>query len=181
MNHKIIFTGGPGSGKTSTIAYLESLGYKSVSESGRKIIQQQMKIKSPSLPWENKESFRDLMVSMDINNYKICNYKYITFFDRGIIDSYGYSQLESIKISETLLKSCKELLYNKNVFIFPPWKSIYLNDDERKQDFDDAIATYKAIKSAYKKFKYRLIEVPRLPVKERAKFILNKIIISKDQ
>ena len=129
MNHKIIFTGGPGSGKTTTIAYLESLGYKSVPESGRKIIQQQMKINSTSLPWKNKKSFRDLMVSMDINNYKICNYKDITFFDRGIIDSYGYSQLESIKISETLLKSCEELLYNKNVFTFPPWKSIYLKSN----------------------------------------------------
>ena len=74
MNHKIIFTGGPGSGKTSTIAYLESLGYKSVPESGRKIIQQQLKINSTSLPWKNKKSFRDLMVSLDKNNYKICNY-----------------------------------------------------------------------------------------------------------
>ena len=61
------------------------------------------------------------------------------------------------------------------MFVFPPWKSIYLNDNERKQNFDDALATYKEIVSAYKKFKYRLIEVPRLSVKLRAKFILNTI------
>nr|WP_267313954.1 AAA family ATPase [Legionella antarctica] len=39
--------------------------------------------------------------------------------------------------------------YNPKVFIFPPWLEIYSHDTERKQDFQEAIETYQAIKEAY--------------------------------
>ena len=83
--------------------------------------------------------------------------------------------LEGISISDELLEHCKLLEYYTKVFIFPPWESIFENDDERKQDFDEAVATYQEIVSAYEKFGYSLVEVPKISVRERVEFILEKI------
>ncbi|WP_120513042.1 AAA family ATPase [Photobacterium salinisoli] len=172
MNNRVVFTGGPGSGKTSVIKFLEQLGYSSATEVGRKVIQTQIERNGVALPWKDKVAFRDAMVLEELNNYKVHGDSVLTFFDRSIIDSYGYSQLEQIAVSELLLRSCRELTYHKNVFIFPPWETIYKNDIERKQDFNEAVATYHEMVNAYKKFGYELIEVPKLSVRERAEFIL---------
>jgi predicted ATPase len=74
-----------------------------------------------------------------------------------------------------LLEKCGELIYCRKVFIFPPWEEIYENDAERKQDFIEAIATYREMVNAYIKFGYELIEVPKVSVKERAQFIVSEM------
>ncbi|MGL6153435.1 MAG: AAA family ATPase [Aeromonas sobria] len=175
MNNRVIFTGGPGSGKTSVINFLGQLGYPSATEVGRKVIQIQIERNGIALPWKDKVAFRDAMVLEELNNYKTHDNSGLTFFDRSIIDSYGYSQLEQIAVSELLSRSCRELTYHKKVFIFPPWEAIYENDIERKQDFNEAVATYHEMMKAYKKFGYELIEVPKFSVQERAEFILDMV------
>ncbi|NAW97241.1 AAA family ATPase [Vibrio sp. V23_P3S9T160] len=175
MNNRVVFTGGPGSGKTSVIKFLEQLGYPSATEVGRKVIQIQTERDGVALPWKDKVAFRDAMVLEELNNYKAHDNSVLTFFDRSIIDSYGYSQLEKIAISEILLSSCSELTYHRKVFIFPPWETIYENDIERKQDFNEAVATYHEMVKAYEKFGYELIEVPKVSVRERAEFILDSV------
>ncbi|WP_305810568.1 AAA family ATPase [Photobacterium leiognathi] len=175
MNNRVIFTGGPGSGKTSVIDLLCQMGYQSAPEVGRKVIQAQVKSQGSALPWLDKAAFRDEMVLEEINNYENFGDTEITLYDRSIIDSYGYSKLECIPISELLLAKCRELDYYRKVFIFPPWEEIYENDAERKQDFNIAVATYHEMVNAYKKFDYDLIEIPKASVKERAKFIISKL------
>ncbi|WP_167415304.1 AAA family ATPase [Vibrio alginolyticus] len=176
MNNRIIFTGGPGSGKTSVIELLCHMGYQSAPEVGRKVIQAQVRSQGSALPWLDKTAFRDEMVLEEINNHENLGDAEITFYDRSIIDSYGYSKLECIPISELLLAKCRELDYCRKVFIFPPWKDIYENDAERKQDFNEAVATYHEMVNAYTKFEYDLIEVPKASVKQRVQFIVGKLI-----
>ncbi|HFG1893268.1 TPA: AAA family ATPase [Vibrio cholerae] len=175
MNNRVVFTGGPGSGKTSVIKFLEQLGYPSATEVGRKVIQIQTERDGEALPWKDKVAFRDAMVLEELHNYKVHDNSVLTFFDRSIIDSYGYSQLEQIAISEILLRNCRELTYHRKVFIFPPWEAIYENDIERKQDFNEAVATYHEMVKAYERFGYELIEVPKVSVEERAEFILDTV------
>ncbi|WP_204165124.1 AAA family ATPase [Shewanella algidipiscicola] len=175
MNNRVIFTGGPGSGKTSVIKFLCQMGYPSAPEVGRKVIQAQVASQGSALPWLDKTAFRDEMVLEEINNYENFGDTEMTLYDRSMIDSYGYSKLESIPISELLLAKCGELDYCRKVFIFPPWEEIYENDTERKQDFNEAVATYHEMVSAYTKFGYDLIEVPKVSVKKRAQFIVSKL------
>lgn len=175
LNNRVIFTGGPGSGKTSAIELLCQMGYQSAPEVGRKVIQAQVESQGSALPWLDKIAFRDEMVLEEINNYENFGDTEIIFYDRSIIDSYGYSRLESIPISELLLAKCGELEYYHKVFIFPPWEEIYENDAERKQGFNEAVATYHEMVNAYTKFGYDLIEVPKASVKERVQFIVSKL------
>ncbi|EOD79697.1 hypothetical protein D515_01491 [Grimontia indica] len=176
MNNLIVFTGGPGSGKTSVIESLKGQGQRCAPETGRKVIQQQVKRNGFALPWMNKVAFRDEMVREELANYDA--FRQVSgpvFFDRCIIDCLGYSFLEELPIPESLSQTCQMLVYRKEAFIFPPWREIFVNDSERKQDFDKAVETYEVMVDVYQRFGYQLIEVPRLSVEERVRFVLEHI------
>ncbi|MHA2810460.1 AAA family ATPase [Vibrio campbellii] len=176
MNNLIVFTGGPGSGKTSVIEHLTKLGYVCAPETGRKVIQHQVALGSDALPWKNKIAFRDEMVREEQSNYEAHkHHNEFVFFDRGIVDSYGYSQLESLPIPQALTNACEEQQYAKHIFIFPPWEAIFVNDEERKQNFSEAVRTYQVMVAAYERFGYTLIEVPTLNVEQRVQFILESL------
>lgn len=171
-----VFTGGPGSGKSSMINELKRLGYCCAPESGRAVIQQQMADGGEALPWADKAKFRDAMLEEDKRLYQ--HYSHLNepvFFDRGIVDSYGYSKLESLPISAEIMHCCKTYRYAKQVFIFPPWQEIYVNDNERKQDFSTAVATYEMMKQVYQELGYDFLEVPKASVQDRVQFILSRV------
>jgi predicted ATPase len=71
--------------------------------------------------------------------------------------------------------AAKTLTYNHSVFIAPPWREIFRQDQERKQDFDEAIRTYHALVATYTALRYELIEIPRLPPDDRVNFILSRV------
>ncbi len=99
MNNLIVFTGGPGSGKTSVIDALKNLGYRCAPEVGRKVIQHQVERQGNALPWLDKVTFRDEMVREELANYQAFqSSEQPVFFDRGIVDSYGYSLLEALPV-----------------------------------------------------------------------------------
>jgi len=169
----IVFTGGPGSGKTAVIDELKARNFFCSEEVGRKIIQTQIEGKGDALPWANKEAFRDLMLKSEIASYQQYQVQSeLVFFDRSIIDILGYSNLEQIKLSDELVSAISNFKYHLKVFIFPPWKDIFTNDSERKQDFTIAIDTYKEMVLAYESADYELIKVPFGSVNKRVDFIL---------
>lgn len=49
-----------------------------------------------------------------------------------------------------------------------------MQDEERKQNFDLAIRTYEAMICAYEALDYQLVEVPKISIKGRVKFILEQ-------
>ena len=97
------------------------------------------------------------------------------FFDRGIPDLYGYSHHFCNHIPSSVSQAVQQYRYNPKVFIFSPWLEIYSHDSERKQDFQEAIDTYQALKEAYLVCGYQLIEVPKVSVLNRTEFILHML------
>lgn len=172
----IVLTGGPGAGKTTIIDELVRRGFSCAEEIGRKVIKEQMAIDGDALPWKNKALFRDYMMAYEIKSYESSqNQEGLVFFDRGIVDVFGYSKLEEIEITQELMMACHRYGYNKFILILPPWESIFTNDTERKQDFSEAVSTYEEMVKAYAEFGYDLIEVPVGSVDERVKFILTTV------
>ena len=167
-----IFTGGPGSGKSTTLEALSTLGYCTVPEVGRAIIQQQIQELGDALPWLNKQRFFELMFESSLVDYQQQTDQ-LTFFDRGLLDSIGYAQLEQLTIHPNQYQLAKQLLYATTVFIFSPWESIYTQDKERKQNFDLAIRTYEIMRTTYEKFNYQLVTIPCTTIEKRVDFILD--------
>lgn len=173
-----VLTGGPGSGKTSVLEALKTLGHQCSPEVGRAIIQSQMKTGGHALPWDDKLAFRDEMLAQDKRLHQQYSQRGgVVFFDRGIVDTLGYSRLENLTLSTELLESSRAYQYENKVFLFPPWEEIFTNDSERKQDFKEAIATYQIMKQTYHDLGYRCVEVPKVSVEQRVAFILSHLTL----
>lgn len=54
LNKLIVFTGGPGAGKTSVIEQLKTQGFICSPETGRHVIQRQVANYGSALPWNDK-------------------------------------------------------------------------------------------------------------------------------
>ena len=65
--------------------------------------------------------------------------------------------------------------YGSRVFVLPPWRAIYTNDDERDHTFEHAESVHSVTQEWYRRCGYQLIEVPRVPVEERCNYVLETL------
>lgn len=85
-----IFTGGPGSGKTSVIEALKARGFSCVDEVGRQITKEQTAIGGNGHHGGDRLKYRELMLSRSIYTYQSIEEREApVFFDRGIPDLVG--------------------------------------------------------------------------------------------
>jgi predicted ATPase len=171
-----VLTGGPGSGKSTLIEALHEAGFGRAVEAGRGIIQDQVAIEGRALPWNDPALFAELMLSWDMRSYRIAEQISVrVFFDRSVVDLAGYFRLIGLPVPEYVRRAAELFRYNRKVFIAPPWEEIFEQDRERKQDFAEAVRTYEAIVAAYGESGYHLVELPRVAIKERVRFVLQTI------
>lgn len=171
-----IITGGPGSGKTSVIEALRERGYICVDEVGRKIIREQLLIGGDALHWGDRAKFLELMLSRSIGDYdRVAECAGAVFFDRGIPELAGYCRLVGMPVVPHVARAAELYRYAWEVFVMPPWREIYRNDVERRQDFAEAIATHDLAVATYREFGYEPVEVPKASVGDRVAFILARI------
>lgn len=177
-NNLYVITGGPGVGKTTLLNELNSAGFYTVPEDARTVIKEQVKENGDGLPWKNKERYAALMLSASIDTYeRVCKEQptETVFFDRGILDSICYMQMENIPITKEIKELIINFPYANKVFILPPWKEIYETDTERKQTWEEAVFTFDKMKETYLEFGYNVIEVAIGTVEDRRKTVLDLI------
>lgn len=171
-----ILTGGPGSGKTTLIEALAQSSYSCIPEVAREIISEQIRDNGSALPWQDYVLYTEIMLERSVLSYTETAKKHITnqpvFFDRGIPDTLCYAELTKQPITEKMTAYAREYRYNRNVFILPPWEAIYHTDAERKQSWEEAVATYEQMVQTYRQHGYTIIEVPQDTVENRLAFIL---------
>jgi predicted ATPase len=171
-----VITGGPGSGKTSLIEALHRRGYARSIEAGRGVIQDQMAIAGRALPWSDPLLIAELMLCWEMRSYHLAqDVSGPVFFDRGVPDVLGYLRLLNVPTPEHMKNAAITFRYNPTVFIAPPWREIFCQDNERRQEFDEAVRTYDSIVAVYTELDYELVELPRAPVEERVEFVFRRI------
>lgn len=178
-DHFYVITGGPGAGKTTLLEALNQHGYSCISEIAREIISEQMQHNGTALPWKDYALYTRLMLERSINSYRntiqIHSGIEPVFFDRGIPDTLCYASLTDQPITATMEYAANQYRYNTKVFMLPPWKSIYHTDAERKQNWEEAVATYEQMIKTYQQYSYQIIEIPKDSVQNRVAFILQHI------
>ena len=172
----VVVTGGPGSGKSALIEALQRSGFARSVEAGRGIIQDQVAIAGRALPWVDPALFAEMMLEWEMRSYHVAEQSAgLVFFDRGVPDVLGYLRLLSLPIPDYMQNAAQTFRYNRRVFIAPPWREIFRQDRERRQDFDEAVRTYDALVATYTALGYDLVEIPRVPVDQRMRFVLDNV------
>ena len=171
---RIIITGGPGAGKTTLLLALQARGYTIVGDSARTIIQD--RLKRGLSPRPNADAFTHETLRMDIENFvQHAATPSHVFFDRSVLDSlYSLDRLTPLSESE-LRMWLRTYQYYPKVFLFPPWKEIYVNDAERDHTFEHAEWVNSITLEWYRRCGYQLLEVPRVSVDERCTFVLEAL------
>ena len=169
MKKLVVLSGCSGGGKSTLISNLKYQGYAVVEEVCRNIIKEHGDI-DPLVRCE-------MIITKSIAAYHQAEKMEavkddVIFFDRSFLE--GVSYFQSIKIHKYNYL-INELRFHRFIFITPPWKETFQQDDERKNSFDDAVNEYNQIIKFYPKYGYHMIELPRINVEKRIEFILETL------
>ncbi|WP_338467295.1 ATP-binding protein [Novosphingobium sp. ZN18A2] len=162
-------TGGPGAGKSTLIAALERDGVAAVPEVARIILQQPGGM---ALRANDPAGFALAMFEAERAAFEAAR-PGITVFDRGFPDIAGFLDLEGLAIPAEVERACAGLRYEGPVFHAPMWEDIYAQDEERIQTWPEALESDAAVLSAWRRYGYDPIELPRVSVQARARFVRN--------
>ncbi len=177
MNKKIILIiGGPGSGKTTLIDELSKHGHICFPEISRAVTKQAQEQGIDNLFLTEPLLFSKLLLEGRIKQYQdACEQPAeVVFIDRGIPDVLAYMHYKGDSYPESFDAASKQHVYHQ-IFLLPPWEGIYVSDEQRYENFEQASQIHHHLVSTYKTYGYELIEVPKDTVENRMRFILDRI------
>jgi len=173
---RIVITGGPGTGKTALIEYLAEQGHLCLPEISRTVTKRAQEEGIESLFLEQPILFSEMLLEgrlQQFNEAQDVTTPYL-FYDRGMPDVTAYMDYLKTVYSEKFTEVCNTYLYDV-VFLLPPWKEIYKQDNERYESFKQAEIIFCFLLKAYQSYGYVVIQIPIGSLKDRFHFILKKL------
>ncbi|MCT8340437.1 ATP-binding protein [Flavobacteriaceae bacterium TK19130] len=173
---RIVITGGPGSGKTSLIQNLEDAGHACLHEISREVILEAQREGIEQLFLTDPVLFSKKLLEgrlLQFHQAKEHDSDHL-FYDRGLPDVTAYMDFKNTDYPSYFVETCEAHRYDQ-IFVLPPWESIYTQDNERYESFEQAVEIYECLQAGYEKYGYSITNVPIGTLQERATFILNQL------
>ena len=171
---KIVITGGPGTGKTTLINELLKRDFNCLEEISRQVTLDAQERGIDQLFLTEPLLFSDMLLegrkkqfvqSLDASTDFI-------FFDRGIPDIVAYMDFLGTTYPNRFNLACLDHKYD-HIFVLAPWQEIYISDNERYENYEQAVEIHHHLLAAYARYGYALHDVPFGPVEDRADYIIN--------
>jgi predicted ATPase len=169
---KFVLTGGPCTGKTTTLNALLEKGFHVIPETPRVIIEQQQSVGGDILPWKNVALFQIEVMRKQLDMESKIQQGATAFLDRGVADAIAYCNFYGISAPEDLLSAARRNRYD-GVFMLD-MLPVYETDSGRKEDAESARKIHDLIRKVYTGLDYDVIDVPVASVGERIELILSK-------
>jgi predicted ATPase len=170
---RFVIAGGPGSGKSTLLQALNVAGEICYNECSRALIREQLSRGGRLLPWDDLRTFalecaaRMRAQLADSARHDRC------FFDRGLPDLIGYLNHGDLPTLPEWRSESRA--YSPMVFYAPPWREIYVNDEERPQTFAAAEELAEHVRRAYLDCGFEVIELVRGSVDTRVDQVIAQI------
>ena len=168
-----VITGGPSSGKTTTVNLLKERGYITTFEHARHYLDtQRLKGKTIEDVRKQQREFQLGVLDMQIEQENQISPDVLVFLDRAIPDALAYYRFLNLPEEEKLTEALRTVFYKK-VFILdclPLVKDYARTEDEEAQKKIHALLI-----EVYESLGFPIIQVPVLKPEERVDFILNNL------
>jgi predicted ATPase len=165
-----VLTGGPCAGKTTTIDELARRGHPVLAEPARLIIDEKLgaghtiqEIVGDPVVWLPSVVRRAFEQEQQVPKDELF------FFDRALPDSLAYYKLAQLPMDDFFREALVLSEYRK-VFLLDMID--FKNDEGRSETPEQAMNLHAAIREAYLEHGYEIVNVPVMPIDERADFIL---------
>lgn len=124
-----------------------------------------------ALPWIDLQAFLRRAFEMALDDRaRATGLAGWIFFDRSLIDAAAGLERAMGEPVAKLIGSAHR--YHQRVFVAPPWLDIHVTDQERRQDFGQAVIEYRHLLKVFPALGYQLTLLPKLAVAARADFVL---------
>lgn len=179
---RFIFTGTPGSGKTSVIIELEKLGHTVIHEAATDVISREQ-AKGMEKPWDSLKFVDQITLMQKERQMNAAGD--LQFYDRSPFCTYALGKYLAhwkgfeFKPSSVLLdetdRCLKNSVYQEQIFFFENLGFIE-HTDARKISYKDALIFEQIHLDVYKEFGFDIIMVPKvMTVQMRCEFILERV------
>ncbi len=168
-----VITGGPSSGKTTSVNILKERGYITTMEHARHFLDtQRLKGRTIEEVRKNQREFQLGVLDMQIEQENAIASHVQVFLDRAIPDALAYYRFLNLSVDEKLTEALKIVSYKK-VFImdYLPLK----NDYARNENAEAQKRIHELIAEVYESLPFPVVYVPVLPAEERVDFILKNL------
>ncbi len=173
MTRKIVLTGGPGTGKSTTLELLKAKGYYTLGEVATWIIGIESKKQDGKLPWTDKDAFQKTVLETQLEwENQIPKEVETAFLDRGLPDGLAYYRVDGLKPPRELEQAAKKAEYNK-IFLIEPL-SRFERTEVRRENTETARKLHQEIEKVYRELGYNPIRIPEATPEERVRLILEE-------
>jgi len=173
MTNWYVITGGPSSGKTTTVNILKSRGYKTTIEHARHYIDtQRVTGKTVEAIRANQQEFQKGVLDMQIEQESVIPPGELYFLDRALPDALAYYRFLDLEPDPTLTRALRTVSY-KRVFLLDLLP--LAKDYARTEDVPAQMRIHALLREVYEELGLSVEGVPALPPEDRVDHILARL------